>query len=202
MIKDKGFNREIMIDPASIAFDIDSVVADTMHLFLDIAREEDGETDLRYEDMTCYNLEDCLDLDPIILRQIIERIMDGNYTVPLHPMDGAVEVLQRLAGDFGPIVFVTARPFAGPMTQWLPGVLEVDQKDIEIIAAGDFDKKARILVERNISYFIEDRLETCFRLAAEGITPVLFSQPWNRQMHHFTEVNNWREIESLIAFET
>jgi len=202
LIKGKGFNREIMIDPASIAFDIDSVVADTMHLFLDIAREEYGETDLRYEDMTCYNLEDCLDLDPIILRQIIEKIMDGNYTAPLHPIDGAVEVLQRLAGGFGPIVFVTARPFAGPMTQWLPGVLEVDRKDIEIIAAGDFDKKARILVERNISYFIEDRLETCFRLEAEGITPVLFSQPWNRQMHHFTEVNNWREIESLIAFET
>ena len=28
------------IDPASIAFDIDGVVADTMTLFLDIARDE------------------------------------------------------------------------------------------------------------------------------------------------------------------
>lgn len=200
MIKGKGIDREVMIDPTSIAFDIDSVVADTMHLFLDIAEEEYGETDLRYEDMTCYNLEDCLDLDPIILQKIIERIMDGNYTAPLHPIDGAAEVLRRLADGFAPIVFVTARPFAGPMTQWLPQVLEVDQKDIEIIATGDFDRKVSILLERNISYFIEDRLETCFRLEAEGIIPILFSQPWNRQMHPFTEVSNWGELESLIEF--
>ncbi|RLC33004.1 MAG: haloacid dehalogenase, partial [Deltaproteobacteria bacterium] len=31
-------------------------------------------------------------------------------------------------------------------------------------------------------------------------TPVLFRQPWNREAHHFTEVNNWRELESLIEF--
>jgi len=191
-----------MIDPASIAFDIDDVVADTMQLFLDIAREEYGETDLYSEDFTCYNLEDCLDLDPVILRKIFKRIIDGDYSATLYPIDGAVEVLQRLADSFSPVLFITARPFAGPMAKWLPHVLDVDQKDIEIVAVGDFDKKAGILVERNISYFIDDRLETCFKLETKGITPVLFSQPWNRKTHHFTEVHNWRELESLIEFET
>ena len=189
-----------LIDPASLAFDIDGVVADTMRLFLDIARDEYGEADLHYEDFTCYHLEDCLDLDPVILQKIFERIMEGNYTAPLYPIDGAADVLRRLAGGFGPVLFVTARPFAGPMDQWLPRVLEVDREDIEIIAAGDFDSKAGILAERNISYFIEDRLETCFKLETKGITPVLFRQPWNREAHHFTEVNNWRELESLIEF--
>ena len=190
-----------MIDPASIAFDIDGVVADTMQLFLDIAEQDYGEAGLKYEDFTCYNIEDCLDLDPTLLRQIFERIMDGNYTAALHPMDGAAAVLQRLAMDFGPLLFVTARPYAGPMAQWLPDAIDVDPKDIEILAVGDFDRKARILVERNISCFIEDRLETCFKLETEGITPILFRQPWNRNGHHFTEVNDWRELEALIEFE-
>ncbi len=190
-----------MINPASIAFDIDGVVADTMQLFLDIARQDYGETGLQYEDFTCYHVEACLDLDPMVLRQIFERIMDGKYTTPLYPMDGAAAVLQRLAMDFSPLLFVTARPYAGPMAQWLPRVLDVDPKNIEIIAVGEFDKKAPILVERKIAYFIEDRLETCFELETEGITPILFSQPWNRNAHHFVEVNDWREIESLIEFE-
>jgi hypothetical protein len=201
LIDDKNSHGSIMIDPASIAFDIDGVVADTMQLFLDIAEQDYGEAGLKYEDFTCYNIEDCLDLDPTLARQIFERIMDGNYTAPLHPMDGAAAVLQRLAMDFGPLLFVTARPYAGPMAQWLPDVIDVDPKDIEILAVGDFDRKARILVERNISCFIEDRLETCFKLEAEGITPVLFRQPWNRNGHHFTEVNDWRELEALIEFE-
>ena len=59
---------------------------------------------------------------------------------------------------------------------------------------------ADILSERNISYFVEDRLETCFPLQGAGITPILFKQPWNRKNHPFIEVGNWRELESLIKF--
>ena len=38
--------------PDRIAFDVDGVVADTMRLFLDIAREEYGINHTRYEDIT------------------------------------------------------------------------------------------------------------------------------------------------------
>ena len=39
-----------MIHPASVAFDIDGVIADTMTLFLDIARDVFHINGIRYED--------------------------------------------------------------------------------------------------------------------------------------------------------
>ena len=52
------------IAPESIAFDIDGVIADTMTLFLDIAREEFAVEGVRYEDIRCDNLADCIDIEP------------------------------------------------------------------------------------------------------------------------------------------
>jgi hypothetical protein len=56
------------------------------------------------------------------------------------------------------------------------------------------------LTERNISCFVEDRLETCYPLREAGVTPILFRQPWNRKRHPFTEVGSWQELESMIRF--
>jgi len=41
-----------MIHPASVAFDIDGVIDDTMTLFLDIARDVFHINGIRYEDST------------------------------------------------------------------------------------------------------------------------------------------------------
>lgn len=32
------------------------------------------------------------------------------------------------------------------------------------------------------------------------ITPVLFSQPWNRRLHPFMEVGSWNQLEELIQW--
>jgi uncharacterized HAD superfamily protein len=47
----------MMIDPTSVAFDIDGVVADTMTLFLDIARQEYNLNSIQYSDITSYKLD-------------------------------------------------------------------------------------------------------------------------------------------------
>ena len=86
-----------MIDPTSLAFDIDGVFADTMTLFLDIAREEFKINDVSYKDITCYILEECLDMDPDLIETILIRIMNGTHRPPLKPIDGATRVLTRPA---------------------------------------------------------------------------------------------------------
>ena len=189
------------IDPASIAFDIDGVVADTMTLFLDIARNEYNIDWIRLEDINCYQLEECLNLDAGIIGSIINRIMDGDYTVPLKPITGAPDVLSRLGRQNGSILFVTARPYLNPIDDWVKSILTLDPGSIEVIATGSFDAKVDVLVERDITYFVEDRLETCFPIQAAGLVPVLFKQPWNREHHPFMEVSNWKELESLIEFK-
>jgi uncharacterized protein len=189
-----------MIDPSSLAFDVDGVIADTMTLFLDIAREEYKIHDVKYEDITCYILEECVDMDPILIETILNRIMDGTHQAPLKPMPGARNVLTRISRHHSPILFVTARPTRGPIYQWIQNVLAFDPDAIEVVATGSFDAKVEVLSSRDISYFVEDRLETCYPLFEAGVTPIIFKQPWNRKHHPFVEVGTWKELESLIEF--
>jgi 5'(3')-deoxyribonucleotidase len=194
------FKVKKKIDPASIAFDVDGVIADTMRLFLDIARDEFHVNGVNYEDITCYSLVDCLDMDPNIIDAVVARILDGHYRVTLKPIAGAREVLARLGNGYGPILFVTARPHLGPIDDWMLDLLPLDKASIEMIATGTSEAKTDVLLDRKISCFVEDRLETCFALQPVGITPVLFKQPWNRKPHPFVEVNSWKELGALIDF--
>jgi 5'(3')-deoxyribonucleotidase len=191
----------MMINPDSIAFDFDGVLADTMTLFLDIARKDYQVQHLRYEDITCYMLKDCLEMDADLIETIIQRIQDGSYTVPLRPMAGAVEVLTRLEKCSSPILFVTARPYTGPVLHWIQSILKLNAEAIELITTGSFDAKAEILRDHQVSHFVEDRLETCFQLKKAGVEPLVFRQPWNRQIHPFHEVGSWEDIHSLIDWK-
>ncbi|MGD2186594.1 MAG: haloacid dehalogenase [Desulfobacterales bacterium] len=189
-----------MIDPASVAFDIDGVFADTMTLFLDIAHQEFDVDGIRYTDITCYNLTDCLAIEPKIIDAIVTRILDGTHTAPLKPIAGAPEVLNRLGRLYGPVIFVTARPYLGPLYNWIHRTLALEPASVEVISTGSHEGKTNILLDRNISYFIDDRLETCFALQDAGVRPILFEQPWNREPHPFVEVGSWNELQALIEF--
>ncbi|MGD9875228.1 5' nucleotidase, NT5C type [Desulfococcus sp.] len=194
-----GFEARV-IDPASLAFDIDGVVADTMRLFIDIAREDYAITHIAYNDITHYMLEDCLDISTAVIGEIIEKLLDGSRDEGLRPLRGAPEVLTRLESTFGPLCFVTARPTPEPIHQWMLKTLSVSASGVDITATGSFEAKADVLRERGRRYFVEDRLETCFDLERAGITPILFRQPWNRKAHPFIEVDSWQALEDLIAF--
>ncbi len=190
----------VMIDSTALAFDIDGVVADTMTLFLDIARDEFGIDGISYSDITSYNLEECLNIDAETLSAIGALIIDGVHDSNLKPIIGAPEVFKRLGRNGSKLLFVTARPYADSIIDWITTHLMLEPASIEVVPTGSFDAKAGVLLDRNISYFVEDRLETCFTLNKAGITPVLFNQPWNRGKHPFCEVGSWSELESLIAF--
>jgi 5'(3')-deoxyribonucleotidase len=190
----------VKIDPTSVAFDIDGVVADTMSLFIDIARDEFNLKNILYEQITSYSLEECIDINKEIMASIVQKLLDGNYSATLQPIKDAPKVLSKLGRKYGPVLFVTARPYPGPIKKWILENLSLGQPSIEIVTTGSFDAKAEILKDRNISYFVEDRLETCFTLKEAGITPILFKQPWNRQNNRLIEVGSWNELENLIAF--
>jgi len=190
-----------LIRPSQLAFDIDGVIADTMSLFLDIARTEFDISGVQYEDISEYSLNGLGGIDEAIVVEIIKSILTGRHVGLLQPIEGAAEVLKRLNQYHKPTLFVTARPDADQIYNWIIDLLSVTPADIEIIATGSFEDKQDVLMGRDILYFVEDRLETCFILQDAGIQPIVFKQPWNRKPHPFTEVENWRQIESLIAFK-
>lgn len=187
------------LSPATTAFDVDGVVADTMGLFIDIARDAFGIDHLRYEDITTYHLDQCLDLDPDVIEAIIHRILDGAYRPRLRPIPGCRGVMQRFGESGQPVRFVTARPNEAVIRSWLEATLPLEPGQIDVVATGSFEAKAGVLHDFDVRVFIEDRLETCFLLSREGIAPILFKQPWNRSPHPFREVASWEEIATLLA---
>ena len=189
-----------MIDPNTIAFDIDGVLADIASCFIEIASERYNIKGIGYNDITSYELENCLNIDIGIVEEIIGGILDGRDADDVKPIKGATEVLTRLANHSEQLLFVTARPDAAPVYDWMLNLLPVAPAMIEIIATGNFESKPGILLERNKTYFVEDRLDTCLHLKEVGITPLLFKQPWNREKHNFIEVKSWKELESMIKF--
>lgn len=189
-----------MIDPSAVAFDVDGVVADTMGLFLRIARSEYRIEGVSYEDMTHYSLADCLKMDPALIDVILDRILEGRYSEPLMAIDGSGSVLARLVRYRSPLLFVTARPHPGPINDWMKVAVGVGDAQVRVVATGTFEGKTRVLQDNGIRFFVEDRLETCYQVSAAGIEPVVYRQPWNRENHPFTEVRDWRELETLIDF--
>ncbi len=186
----------------TLAFDIDGVVADIMTTFLELARERfNVGHHLRYEDMTAFRLEDCLDLAPEIIQSLIRELIDRPHELTVAPLPHAVPVLTRLAGEI-PLLFVTARDRATPIRTWLHRTLaQVPPESISVVATGDPDTKLHYLLDHGVRYFVEDRLETCRQLAGHGITPILFAQPWNRRPHPFLEVAGWPQLAALLFEE-
>lgn len=168
------------IDPLRLAFDIDGVVADTMAVFVKLAWERYGLTHISKDDLRCYELHECLDVDREILNDLICLTLDDEHTLQVPPIQGAPEVLTNLA-RYGPLRFVTARIWPESITEWLHQTLpEVDPDRIRVVATGAPEAKRQILQDLDIRFFVEDRLETCRQLARDGIQPFLFDQPWNR----------------------
>ncbi len=190
-----------MIDPGSIAFDVDGVVADTMRLFSDIASAHYNIADINQDAITCYNLNDCLDIEPEIVEEIYYRLFDGNYDCVLHPYEDAGAVLSKIAANYGPVLFVTARPYVGPVESWLTDTLGLPRGSFDLIATGSFKGKLDVLLDHGKTWFVEDRLETCIFLKESNISPVLFKRPWNRANNGIVEVETWKDLSRLLRFD-
>jgi 5'(3')-deoxyribonucleotidase len=184
------------IHPGRIGFDIDGVVADTMEAFIRIAREEHGVT-VHPEEITAFQVEECLDMDPAVVEGIFRRLLEDPLGNGLKLMPHAGPVLRDFARH-APLTFVTARPLAEPIAEWLRVMLgEETAPRIRLIATGEHDDKTRHIKEMGLSHFIDDRAQTCLMLEEEGLNPIVFRQPWNQGRHRLPEVDNWLAIRAL-----
>jgi len=185
------------INPALIGFDIDGVVADTGGAFIRIANEEYGINSISLDDITSFEVIDCLDVDQGIIEEIFIRLLDDPLTAGLQPMEDAIPVLHRFA-DEAPLTFITARPHEKPIARWLKHYLQpATFEKIRLVAMGVHDNKTAYIKDLGLKYFVDDRLQTCKMLPNEGITPLVYNQPWNKNGHDLPTVNDWQAIHSL-----
>ena len=184
------------IHPSSLGFDFDGVIADTAEAFIRLCARDYGHA-VRLEDITDFQVERCLDLDPGIVEEVFTRILLDSVGTGLRPMDGAVEVLAELTAS-GPVTMITARSDPGPVREWLAMEMpETVGRNLVVVAMGAHDDKARYVREHGLECFVDDRAGTCLQLAEAGIEPIVYSQPWNRGRHPFRAVNTWQDIRAL-----
>ena len=196
----KGFPAAAveLIPTDKIAFDIDGVVADIMTTFINLGRDRYGLEHLRYEDITDFYLHRCLQMDQAIIMEILEMLIDRPHELEIDPLPHAVPVLTKLAQE-APLLFITARDRIEPIKAWLSQTLsQVPPQAMRIIATGNPDTKLEYLHDHGIEYFVEDRLDTCWQLSQNGVTPIVYDQPWNRQKHPFQIVYDWQDIARLL----
>lgn len=185
------------IDPGLLGFDFDGVIADTAETFLRIACEEFDLCGIRKEDITDFEVEECLDVPSEIVDTIFTKVLLDSVGTGLKPMAGAIEVLGQLA-EIAVVTVVTARPYASPVHDWLDSMFPKSTLPrIRVVAMGAHDDKPRHIHNQELRYFIDDRAETCVQLSQAGIKPFVFCQPWNEKRHQLPVVNSWQEIRTL-----
>lgn len=185
------------IHPSRIGFDIDGVVADTMEAFIRLAQTGYG-AEVRPEEITEFQVEDCLDLDPAIVGEIFSRLLEEPIACGLRLMTHARRVLTGFA-EHGPLTFITARPQKKPIARWLKQELGPQVYGrVRLVATGEHDSKGAHIKELGLSFFVDDRAQTCLQLAREdGIQPIVYRQPWNQGKHALPEVESWRSIHAM-----
>ncbi len=182
-----------------IGFDLDGVIADTGEAFLRIACEEFEHCSFSLEDITSFQVEDCINMPLEQVEQIFYAILKDSLGCGLQPMPGAVEVISSMARK-SPVTIITARPLEQPVSDWLDHFFPTETcQQIKLVAMGDHDDKARYITEHRLNYFVDDRVKTCLQLATTtAITPIVFRQPWNHGRHDLESVASWQEIKELL----
>ena len=188
----------LTIPPDQIGFDFDGVIADIGETFIRLACREHGYCSLDVNNIKTFQVEECLDIPLEVVVRIFEDILQDSINTGLKPIAGAIETLTRLSSR-GSVTIITARPEIDPVRKWLDHYcgLETSEK-ITLVTSGDHDDKERYIRQHNLSYFVDDRAHTCVQLSEAGLTPVVFSQPWNQNGHNLQSVENWTEVQDLI----
>ena len=188
----------VKINPVLVGFDFDGVIADIGEAFIRLACTRYNDCDVELEQLSSFQVDQCLDLPLPIIERIFDDILEDSIATELKPFSGAVESLQRLSSH-GRVTIITARPALEPVREWLKLHLG-DQSDgaVRLVSSGNHNDKERYIRQNNIRYFIDDRAATCMQLAEAGLKPLVFSQPWNRNQHNLPTVSSWREIIELL----
>ncbi len=189
------------IPPEQLGFDFDGVIADVAEAFIRLADEQYGLQGITKDDITHFDVDQCLAITPAKAEDIFHQILVDSIGTGLKPIDGAVEVLTDLAKRSS-VTVITARPLEQPVHDWLRVFFPQDSlPSIHVVAMGAHDDKARHIRANGIRYFIDDRAETCVQLEGTGIQPIVFSQPWNKNRHQLPMVSSWQEIKALCCQE-
>lgn len=117
----------------------------------------------------------------------------------LEPVQGALEVIQRLLSIGHSVTVITSRSEAGVQIakEWT----QINGLEINLVGAGKNTTKAPLCLEHRISHFFDDDYHKLEPLA--GIVPHRFLLSTKHNLHIETDeaigrVSTWEEIEQIV----
>ncbi|MDJ0622410.1 MAG: hypothetical protein QNJ17_05565 [Desulfocapsaceae bacterium] len=189
--------HDLQIAPDQIGFDFDGVIADIGEAFRRLAGDEHNYL-VNLDEITSFQVETCTHIPEAIVAKIFNDILKDSLTTRLLPIPGSLEVLSELS-KVSRVKIITARSHDQPVIDWLDNYLPAEVcRRIDLVAMHDHDQKVRFIKEHDLTFFVDDRAETCAQVAQANLHPLLYRQPWNSNWHDFTVVDNWQQIAEFI----
>lgn len=188
----------------TIGFDLDEVLLDFNNAFCSYHNRVYG-TNLRRSDLIVFEYEKIINCSK---EEVIKRVVDF-YTSPEHlntkPMDGAVEVINKLKDD-NTLIIITSKPemLREETLKWINKYFPNSFKDVfftnHFYGNGLRRSKGDVCKEVGVDMFIDDNLENLENVLSMGIPALLFDAPWNQYASKYpmTRVKSWNEILEIL----
>ncbi len=189
-----------------IGIDIDGVVTNTFHGVLKRFNLRYG-TALAIEDIITYNFLEAVEVGTLEERLAFLMEMYSHEDILVNaatPIDGAPDVIRRLAEEGHNLAFVTTRePYLRTKTiEWL-GLHGFPASEVNVhlrqeTGEDGLEFKTRKAQELSLELFIEDDKRVAERLT---IPTILIDNPWNRGTNgaNIFRAASWKEVHSLIS---
>jgi 5'(3')-deoxyribonucleotidase len=188
-----------------LCVDIDNCVAATdevmRRLICDVTN---GRVNFRYEDVREFDYHGplCSDkagegIDEATWKVVHDQFSEPDVVLSIQPLDGAVEALRSLQGDFD-IHFVTTRkPKARAATiHWLDRLGLGDSRPHSVHFVGHREKHEAI---GRPTAAIDDDAVQAGSFAAIGVTSILLDHPWNQTAKPTViRAADWKAIEQAL----
>lgn len=199
------------MDKPAIGLDFDDVLFDFLRIFTLFHNKRFG-TNLTYEDNIDYDnfhVTFGCSAEEMAERVLLFNQLDDHYLVS--PIEGAVEVVERLTERFAPQV-VTARQQEHARGQLISytqrhfrtgtfaGFNFANSYITNKEWVGEIRTKAEICQSIGATCMIEDSPKHARIVAEAGIPVLLMDRPWNRELSHplVTRITSWNEVEALL----
>jgi hypothetical protein len=189
-----------------IYVDLDDVLADTVSLFLVIARKR-FDRYVEYEEVHSFNLAKSLNMQPGDYQDFMKCVHEPDVLLSIVPIAGAREAVTRWLQKGDQVIVATGRPsHTGPTClQWLS---ENGFSGTELLFVDKYSRPLKTdpptvvaldcIPSMGFDVLIEDSPEVATYLAQKGCKVSLVRRPWNQ---HITVADGYSAIFVADAWE-
>ncbi|HLC55480.1 MAG TPA: hypothetical protein VJJ75_03010 [Candidatus Nanoarchaeia archaeon] len=172
-----------------VTVDLDGVVFDFVRPMI-VRVNNTYNTSYTFEDAAHYNLAAAFHLPQEEIDILVEQVVFEDSLPFVH---GAVEGLEKLAGDYSP-VYVTSRRYTwkDPTEKALSRLPALCKGQLCFTSKEGFPLdgyKGSILLQLGSKLHLEDGLHFAREVAEKGIPVILFDQPWNQRHRPYFNVH-------------